>query len=213
MSRQFEDNLAYGHEGETITSRWLVRRGNLIVPAFDIKCSDGRGPRVLGIQSMISPDILVFGAKQNLWVEVKRKSVFSWYRATGKWVTGIDIPYWDAYKEISERTKMPLWIMFLQCDSMPSDGDQAQRCPSRCPTGLFGQSADLLKSSASHTSTRWGKSGMIYWAHSSFKHLATLSDMGIVDPTPPIALPIISPPAPSIVAPPTEDDTQQLSLF
>lgn len=68
-------------------------------------------------------------------------------------------------------------------ESIPSESDRAYGCPSECPTGLYaGELFDLFVSE-NHRSKNFdptregfvghGKSGMVYWAESTLKKIAS----------------------------------------
>lgn len=181
---EFQKNLAFGQMAESAIACWLRARGNLILPVYDIEYETGKGPRLFGsINKLVAPDLLVFGSKEILWAECKRKSVFSWHRKTGKWTTGIDLRHWADYAKVQEQSRLPVWLFFLHEGNNPDVRDQRQGCPTACPSGLFGNSLSHLKQHVNHTSeprnggTGWGHSGMVYWAHKELKMLALAASL------------------------------------
>jgi hypothetical protein len=173
-ARDFQANLAFGKIAETQISRYLKSRGNLILPVYDIEYETGKGPRLFGIQELIAPDMLCFGAKHIFWVEAKRKTVFSWHRITKRWTTGINKEHWEHYIQVHDATNLPVWLFFLHTCSTPSPQDLRMGCPDSCPVGLFGNTLAHLKDHINHTSSLWGNTGMVYWAVDHLKLIAPL---------------------------------------
>jgi hypothetical protein len=130
--------------------------------------------------------MLVFSAgKTPFFVELKSKASFSWHRNTSQWTTGIDSKYWDQYMSIREETGIHIHIAFLHTGNLPSPNDLASGCPRECPTGLFVGEIKALAEKIHHrsgaksyapdgSSTGYGTSGMIYWAHRDLKLWAPL---------------------------------------
>lgn len=50
-------------------------------------------------------------------------------------------------------------------------------CPAECPVGLFGATIEVLCRKENHTDMRWGRHGMVYWAHQTFLQLAALKEI------------------------------------
>jgi hypothetical protein len=173
----FQKQLAFGQIAETVISRWLMSRGLIVLPIYDIEYHTGKGPRLFSADgSMIAPDILVIGKnRQAIWIEAKHKTVFSWYRIGKRWVTGIDLYHYRQYLEVEKRIQWPIWILFYHESGTPNHIDLVHGCPSSCPVGLFGAPlCDLAKKeNQSHASNRHGKSGMIYWGEGNLRLLAT----------------------------------------
>lgn len=176
---EFQKQLAFGRIAESQIARWLISRGNYLLPVYDIEYIDGipKGPRVFGNDNMVAPDLLVLGKRKSLWVEAKHKSAFSWYRIGKCWETGIDLRHYQEYLKVQEISQWPIWLLFLHDGSSPRLGDLKLGCPEDCPTGLFGNSLNVLNANESHRSDRWGKSGMVYWSHGSLRQLATLEEV------------------------------------
>jgi hypothetical protein len=169
----FSENLVYGKIGEDVISSWLQGRGHSIFPAYEKQINCGKGPQLFASHgNLVLPDLLAFRNGKVLWVEAKRKTNFTWHRITRRWVTGIDIRHYDEYQKVRLSTKFPVWILFWHPNAVPSSEDKAWGCPLECPTGLFGESLDILTANENHRSDKWGKAGMVYWAHEKLKLLS-----------------------------------------
>lgn len=174
----FQKNLAWGQLAETDIAKWLVSRGNTVVPAYDIEYHTGKGPRAFHIGGQFAvPDLLVFDARKVLWIEAKHKTTFSWYRKSYEWQTGIDLKHWRDYLQVRTLTSLDVWLLFLHRSRIPSQQDLAHDCPAECPVGLFGNNIDTLANCADHKSDKHGRSGMIYWAVSDLVFIATLEEV------------------------------------
>jgi hypothetical protein len=167
----FESKLEAGLFGEDLISKWLIRRGNQVLPAYQIQENHGKGPRLFGqYGQLICPDLLVFKGERVLWIEAKSKSAFTWHRISGTWQTGIDRRHWRDYLEVERVTPFPVWLMFLH-----APGNSAKDTPDgmQCPSGLYGNSIIELESTVHHEHENHGPSGMVYWCEASLKKLAT----------------------------------------
>lgn len=181
MPGKFSQQLGFGQVGEGLISRWLQSRGCLIFPAYEMETKDGEpkpGPRMFSVSgNLILPDMLAFGERQMFWVEAKRKTCFTWHRNSQKWVTGVDQHHYEQYLQVSEKTGLPVWIMFWHPSGSPDVIDTKHDCPSECPTGLFGGDIRNLMLNESHRWKFYGRSGMVYWAHESLKCIASVEDV------------------------------------
>lgn len=173
---QFERQLAFGQIAETLIAKWIIARGNLVLPIYDVEVDTGKGPRLFGgvDSELVAPDLLVMSANGVYWIEAKHKTVFTWHRISSQWTTGIDQRHYEHYLKVDEQTPWPVWLLFLhQCET-PSEIDVPHGCPEKCPTGLFGHPLARLKDCENHRHNNWGSSGMVYWGHRSLTLLATL---------------------------------------
>lgn len=177
----FNGSLTFGKLGESQIAAWIRRRGNCVLPVYEKEINEGKGPQLfLPDSELIAPDLFVFSHDKVWWVEAKHKSVFSWNRNRGKWVTGIDLRHYNDYLRVDELTPWPVWVLFLyKKDYDPNRPND----PWPCPVGLFGRRITTLRQIESHRSpprgggTGWGNSGMVYWAHETLLQLATLEEM------------------------------------
>ena len=175
----FAENLETGRLGETLIARWLRRRGNFVVPAYEIEHQHGKGPRVYAPDGQIvAPDLLcLHPGRDPVWIEAKHKTVFSWYRRLGRWETGIDERHWQEYREIRRRIGYEVWLLFLHRERRPWHGD-IQYLPfgvTECPVGLFG-----IETLDAERLGRFGSEhahGMRYWGHADLKLLARLDEV------------------------------------
>jgi hypothetical protein len=175
----FQKQLAYGQMAETLIAQWLISRGIIVMPVYDIEYETGKGPRVFGASiNAAAPDLLVWCSDRMLWCEAKHKSVFTRYRKADTWTTGIDLHHWEHYRQVARSTRLPVWLLFLHRCSTPDAKDlRFAGCPPECPVGLFGGSIERLANNISHTSDRHGRHGMIYWAHDTLKLIAPLEEV------------------------------------
>lgn len=175
-SDPFQKNLAFGQMAETLIAKWLLSRGNAVLPIYDVEYNTGKGPRLFGPDfQAAAPDLYVWGTRGAMWCEAKHKSVFTWFRVKQKWQTGIDIHHWKAYQTVAQRTGSPVWLLFLHRKSTPDKIDAAHpSCPAQCPVGLFGQEMEHLLKNVDHCDKRGSKYGMVYWNHESLTLLERL---------------------------------------
>lgn len=167
----FDDALYYGKIGESLIGNWLRKRGNWVLPVYEKQDDDKKGPRLfLPEGELIAPDMLVLGDTV-LWMEAKHKTAFSWHRRTERWVTGIDMDYYQDYLRIHDESPFPVWLMFVQ------KGGHAKDSPEQSPSGLYGNSLSVLRERISHRSDNYGHGGMIYWAETTLKKFATLEEL------------------------------------
>ena len=178
-STTFKRKLAFGQIAETQIAKWIIARGNLVLPVYDIEIESGKGPRLFGGRDseLVAPDLLVISTNGTCWIEAKHKTVFTWHRITSQWTTGIDKRHYEYYIKVGEQTPWPVWLLFLHQHDTPSKIDIPHGCPAKCPTGLFGKPLSELQGSENHRHDNWGTSGMVYWAHRTLMLLATLEQI------------------------------------
>ncbi|MCB0105488.1 MAG: hypothetical protein KDE53_06255 [Caldilineaceae bacterium] len=177
MARDFDRQLGFGRAGESAIAMWLRRRGYSVLPVYEKIIDEGKGPQLFTpTQSLIAPDLLAFRGDDQLWIEAKHKTAFSWYRKEQKWVTGIDLHHYKQYLLVAESAPWPVWLLFLH------RGGQAKDSPPDSPAGLFGNKLSFLKDNESHRSDKYGRTGMVYWARQSLHKLAEINEIvGAVD--------------------------------
>lgn len=184
----FAENLAFGKVAEGLIANWLMARGNSVLPVYEIEKSTGKGPQLFGMDaSLVAPDMVTFTENGVMWIEAKHKSVFTWHRNTQQWTTGIDLRHYADYLKVAKTTRLPVWLMFFHKNSNPSDVDIRSGCPAQCPTGLFGGDIFNLVPRENHRTPPLdvmrdgvkghGRSGMVYWAASALKQLASHDDV------------------------------------
>jgi len=180
----FAEKLAFGKVAEGFIANWLMARGNSVLPVYEIEKSTGKGPQLFGLDaSLVAPDMVAFTENGVVWIEAKHKSVFTWHRNTQQWTTGIDLRHYGDYLKVAKTTRLPVWLMFFHNRAEPSDSDRRMGCPESCPTGLFGGDIFDLVPRENHRSPALndnregikghGNSGMVYWAASTLKQLAS----------------------------------------
>jgi len=167
----FEKRLADGRLGEDLISRWFRSFGWNVVPAYETSIDSGKGPRFFAASgdNIVSPDLLIFQGREFRWIEAKHKSAFTWYRINESWQTGIDRRHWNEYLKVREQSKLPVYLFFLH-----EPGHVAKDTPDGMisPSGLYGESIDVLKDKIDHESALHGPSGMVYWKEQDLKKYA-----------------------------------------
>jgi hypothetical protein len=158
----FSEKLQVGLLGEDLISRWLRSYGWHVLPAYEVSLDTGKGPRLFTAHGgkMVSPDLLIFQGKEIRWAEAKFKRAFTWHRISNSWQTGIDKYMFKEYLSVREATEFQVYLFFLH-----EPGHAAVDTPEGAvsPSGLYGQSIDILKNKIDHESDRHGPSGMVYW--------------------------------------------------
>lgn len=186
QERVFQSQLAFGQIAETDIARWLLQRGNVLLPIYEKEIDTGKGPRVFfSGGDFVAPDFLVLrGGDRIYWIEAKHKTVFTWHRKTHRWTTGIDRHHYQQYCKVRDMLGFPVWLLFLHESSIPDPRDLRFGCPNECPTGLFGGDLDWLRMAENHEHPNHGRSGMVYWAYlnneepwKSLKEIATLEEV------------------------------------
>lgn len=180
----FNRQLQTGKVAESKIAAWMrYKRRCIIMPVYEIEKSWSKGPQLFTPgESLIAPDMLVI-KDAAYWVEAKHKTVFTWHRKTGKWVTGIDFKHYRHYFKVQQETRWPVWILFLHSQFLPDKRDLDQGCPIQCPTGLYGRALSELLFSENHRvppsncTGGYGNSGMVYWAEENLRKMATLTDV------------------------------------
>lgn len=183
----FQKNLAVGKVGESLIAKYMMSRGHAVLPVYEIEKSSGKGPQLFSQkENMVAPDMLVFTSKGVKFIEAKHKSVFTWHRITSRWVTGIDLRHYQDYIRISERTGIPVWLLFYHRESLPDEKD-SHHCPKECPTGLFGEDLNILQRKENHRSQPidksrtgflgHGNSGMVYWSEKTLIKIASKNEI------------------------------------
>ncbi|MFH1010161.1 MAG: hypothetical protein V1784_02865 [bacterium] len=174
----FTENLEKGKAGESAIARWLISRGNSVLPVYEKIIEETKGPQLFtGGEGLIAPDLLSIHKGKILWVEAKHKAAFTWYRnAKPKpcFETGIDLRNYNDYINVAVATDVHVWLLFLH------EGGQAKDSPPS-PSGLYGNDLMILANNESHRSEKWGKHGMVYWTREEdggpLKLIASLEEM------------------------------------
>ncbi len=164
---KFEEKLKIGKLGESEIAQWLKSRGHHILPVYEIEKNQYAGPSVYssGGESIIAPDMLIFGKGKTIWVEAKHKEAFTLHRITNNMVTGIDLHHYFEYQKILDLVDWPVWLMFLH------RGGQAKDSPISS-SGLYCGELRYLMKNENHRHDKWGKSGMVYWAENKLKKIS-----------------------------------------
>lgn len=172
----FSQSLERGQLGESVIARWLISRGNMVLPVYEKEIDTGKGPRLFtGEGQLVAPDMLVLPNYR--FIEAKHKNVFTWHRKTRKWVTGVDLNHYHDYQQVQLRTRTDVWLLFLHRSDQPDHRDLEYGCPRNCPVGLFGQSLNFLIRNENHRHENWGRHGMVYWSTEKLRLLSTIEDL------------------------------------
>ena len=170
----FRDSLETGKVGESLIAKWLLRRGNSVLPVYEIAENQFKGPSLYSAQGrFIAPDMAVLRGGGFIWVEAKHKSAFTWHRQTQRFVTGIDRSHYHAYIEVGKITSAQVWLFFLHRDGTAKDTPAGLISP----TGLFCGEIQYLAKHINHEHDGWGRSGMVYWAAQSLRLIAPLDEV------------------------------------
>lgn len=177
----FKNQLKKGKIGESAIAQWLKRRGNHIMPVYELEVESGKGPQLFSSDGeLIAPDMFVFKSdgSYTCWIEAKRKARFSWWGKKGYFETGIDQHHYNQYCKVQDVSPWEVWLMFLHTQSDTWRTDVEKRgAPEVCPTGLFANKLSVLRKSISHTDSRHGKTGMVYWRIDTLIKMAELSEV------------------------------------
>lgn len=114
----FEYNFEKGREGEEEVAKFLSSSYH-IMPLYQFEKS-GTAPYIVGTNYKInSPDLLCWGYGTSMFVEVKTKTrwvTYSSYEIGNKIneniETGCDYNHYKGYKQLSELTNTPLYMVF-----------------------------------------------------------------------------------------------------
>lgn len=171
----FQEHLNFGKVAENIVARYMQEiRGCSVLPIYEVFGQDHKGPRFFTPQGpRVAPDMLVFSDNKITWVEVKRKTTFTWHRKTRHWVTGVDRNHYGDYLKIGRMYPWDVWLLFLHESDTPAPQD-IEHSPGKCPIGLF---ACPISTKINHEHGNWGRHGMVYWKHEDLTLLATIAEL------------------------------------
>jgi len=175
---KFEQQYTYGMVAESAIAKWLLNKGWCVQPVYEIEIHSGKGPRLFTQDGeFVLPDMLTIKDSNIYWVEAKHKTHFTWYRQTNTWQTGVDLHHFKHYCRVAEITKIPVFLLFLHREHIPSQEDLINKCPAECPVGLFGKRLDYLINEVDHESLKHGSTGMVYWDYKTLSLIAPLEDL------------------------------------
>lgn len=165
MERPFEERRKKGTVAENLVIRWLVQRGNTVLPAYDTDGSERKGPRLITPGGkLVLPDALVYGRSGVFWAEIKRKDGFSWHRRTGQWVTRVNLHYYADYCAIDAAGPWDVWLFFLQ------EGKEDPIKQIGGPAGLYCAPLKYLRSHEHHRFANVGEHGGVFWEESVLRY-------------------------------------------
>lgn len=182
----FEQMLARGRRAEDCVSQWLMwTRGYALLPVYLIEEQE-KGPRLYTKdKKLIVPDILAVRREQKKtsdirWLEVKAKSHFAWYRlGGGRWQTGINRKHYQHYLEVQRVTGIPVFLLFLHQNDIPSLSDRILGSPLICPIGLFCCHINVtpIQTGSFRRGTYSADTEMVYWSHAQLTPLASIDEV------------------------------------
>lgn len=184
----FESSRQTGAITEGYIAKWLMARGNAVMPAYQIEKETGKGPQLFSsVSAYVAPDFIAFGTRGVFWIEAKHKSVWTWHRNTQHWTTGIDLRHYADYLRVAQQTRLPVWLMFFHQNDQPNQRDVKFGCPRECPVGLYGGEIFDLVAKENHRSppldiardgnVGHGRSGMVYWKVEDLRFFAKKEDV------------------------------------
>ena len=159
----FAKRLQSGKTAESAIAQWFMRRGFPVLPVYEVLLDRGKGPQLFTCDAdLVAPDMLAF-AKRIIWVEAKHKDAFTWWGKGQVYETGIDLRHYMDYQHVAKKTRLPVWVLFLQRGGMATYSGESLPPNEPSPTGLFGNEIKKLVANESHRSDRWAN-GMVYWS-------------------------------------------------
>lgn len=106
---------ALGTWGERQVRRWCQQQGWFVVPMHLIE--DGGAPALVSeLQKHVLPDFQVASNGRVWWVEVKTKTKAARFNKAQEWRHGVDLPNWEAYREVERITGIPGTLMIVQLE-------------------------------------------------------------------------------------------------
>lgn len=113
----FKESLAVGAEGEKEVAIHLIDLGYSVLPLYQFEPQTA--PMVLSkSDEHISPDLTLFIQGRCLFVEVKTKN--QWVEYGGTRETGCNYRHYKHYKTLSEKTGVPLFLIFNHLENEPT---------------------------------------------------------------------------------------------
>lgn len=132
--RSFDDQLAFGHEGERVVEQWLQSIGFACLPAYDF--SERGAPSLRrGTWQHSVPDILGASAGKSFWFEVKTHATAAINRRRGVAVHGVRKRLWEGYQAVAKETGIPVFVLVLEVDTgalLVANVDQIVTWPCEC---------------------------------------------------------------------------------
>ena len=113
------NTFGIGQEHEQKAARLFADMGNTVIPmSHFINNTGGKiaAPMIVDATGLtISPDLLVIGkGRQPFWVEVKQKSIPSYFFKKHRWEHGIDSYMAEAYKKIQDESGYCVYILVYE---------------------------------------------------------------------------------------------------
>jgi hypothetical protein len=109
-NREFIQKLEWGKEGEHIVANKFMEMSCSVMCLYQFE--ETIAPKIYSLKTKNNcPDLIVFKNGNVVFVDVKRKSEWK-YKPTLS--TGIDEDKYNDYKELSNRTGTPFFLVFIQ---------------------------------------------------------------------------------------------------
>lgn len=168
MNKTFADQLNFGREIEKCVSRWLMKRGESILPVYDYSgLAEDKAPKLTNLHSsdsLVLPDLLGFRMGRGMWFEVKFKDSANFTRITGRLETGISKRLWDQYWRVAAISGLPVWLIF------------AHKKENEIRAGSLGM---LQHKCRFYEGGKMGRCGMVFFPYDSLILLSKYSDVVI----------------------------------
>jgi hypothetical protein len=197
----FADRLHFGKRIEYGVSQWLQCRGNLVMPTDPAKYHDesdsqrqtGPLPELFNLrQRYKAPDLLVFPPDKDrklqpgdpeyrptvLFVEVKWKHAFTWYRKTHSWQIGIDREEFHSHWKLRKDYAIPVWLLIVVVGQESNALDVEHGAPMFCPSGIFTREILELEKCIDPRPESFNADNVLYFNHKDLKEVATLEEAG-----------------------------------
>jgi hypothetical protein len=181
----FKQNLKVGIAGEHVVAAFLQAQGYYVTPAYEVLGQNGKGPRTFGPdRAYVSPDLWCMmhrkGTTYGMYLEVKTKKHFTWYRKKRRFETGIDQRLYNEYYALTQHVKMPVYLLFLHwTDEAWAVDVEKWGAPATVPGGLFfGNILELDTHKREGEMRQRGEDRpMFYWARDRLDCMATIPQL------------------------------------
>lgn len=111
VSLSFQDQLAFGEEGEKSIAEMLINRGVSILPLYQFKNHDQTPFLLTREEKLTMPDLTCWKNGDAYFVECKRKN--KWVHFNGQMETGLNLKHFKEYEKIKALTNLDVWLFFL----------------------------------------------------------------------------------------------------
>lgn len=166
LRRSFEEQLERGREIEKAVAKWLMNRGQRVLPVYDYSgLAEGKAPKftaAIQSESLVLPDLLAAKAGKSTWFEVKFKERADFTKITNRLETGISRRLFEQYQRVEVESGCPVWLIFAHKREDELRGDALQR---------------LAATARFYDGGRMGRGGMVFFDYRALKFLARFSEV------------------------------------